>query len=195
MSLSKILNDPSLMFDSERLAKKTEEVKKDKKALTNAADHYNQRFQQEIEEGTKKRQMLITDGARRGLSEDHVIGHHGSFIPSVRTPILNFLYFMMREENVDLELEETRRRYDKEYGQLEESYTAESSEDIEAPPEMETFIYGSCTSKDFQTIKKLKTLALDGSCNENESALAFSMCMKLCKKFSLEFDKIPVNNR
>ena len=56
---------------------------------------------------------------------------------------------------------------------------------------MDEFIYGNVTSKQFQTIKKLKTLALSSKCNEHESALAFSLCKELCKKHNLEFDKIP----
>jgi hypothetical protein len=44
-------------------------------------------------------------------------------------------------------------------------------------------------SATFQKLKKLKALAK--SDNEEEAFLAFRKCMELCKKFNLEFDKLP----
>jgi hypothetical protein len=41
----------------------------------------------------------------------------------------------------------------------------------------------------FVKIKKLK--ALSKSPNENEAFLAYRLALKLCKKYGLEFDKIP----
>ena len=195
LSLVKMMGDPSLIFDNERMVKKIEEVKKDKQGLLGAANQYNNKYENEIEEGTRRRQTLISDGNRRGLNEDESLEKYGKFLPSRRTPILNFLYFMFRDENLDQEFEQTRQKFNKEFGHLEESYVCESNDSIDAPPDLDEIIYGNLSSKEFQTIKKLKSLATDGSCNENESALAFTMCMKMCKKHGLEFERIPVNNK
>lgn len=192
MSLMKILNDPSLLFDNERIKKKIEDVKKDKQGIVNAANSYNDKYEKEIREGTLKRQVMIEDGRRMGLKEDDAI--KGSFVPTKYTPILNWLYFMMREENADVAWEENRRKFNKEFGHLEHDYDYKDSGVIEEPKELDVFIYGNMTSQQFQTVKKLKTLALSPKCNENESALAFSMCKQMCQKFGLEFDKIPTNN-
>ena len=191
LSLQKILNDPSLLLDNERLRKKIEEVKKDKTTLNNAASDYNSRYREEIEEGTKKKQLLLSDGAKKGLKEEDVM--KGSFIPTKYTPILNWLYFLLREDN-NSEFEESRRKYNEQYGSLQENYEYHQSGNVEEPKEMDTFIYGNMSHKQFQTIKKLKTLALSSKCNEAESALAFSVCKELCQRYGLEFDKIPVNN-
>lgn len=80
-----------------RISKKVQEIKQDKEHLVNIADEYGQKYQQEIIEGTKKRQLLLENGASRGLSEAEVAAEYGKFIPTVYTPILNFLYFMLRE--------------------------------------------------------------------------------------------------
>lgn len=186
VSLMKILDDPSLLFDGERLKKITKEVVKDKNSILKSAEDYNNKYKKEIEEGTIKRQLMIEDGARRGLKEEDVCA--GSFVPTVRTPILNWLYFLLQENN-DNEFEETRKQYENQYRHLTENY----EEKIEIP-EMDSFIYGNMTHKQFQTIKKLKTLALNSKCNENESILAFTMCKELCDRYGLEFDKIPINN-
>jgi hypothetical protein len=45
------------------------------------------------------------------------------------------------------------------------------------------------THETFVKIKKLK--ALSQSDNENEAAAAFIKCRELCKKYGLEYDKIP----
>jgi len=85
-----------------RISKKVQEVKQDKQNLSHAADEYSKRYEQEILEGTKKRQLLLTEGARRGLSEAEVMAEYGKFVPTVYTPILNLLFFMLREtEDVD----------------------------------------------------------------------------------------------
>ena len=196
MSLAKMLNDPGLLFDNERLQKKINDVKKDKGNLTEAANNYNNRYKEEIEEGTKKRQLLISEGETRGLNEEESLQQYGRFVPCRRTPILNFLYFMLREENVDLEFEETRQKYNKEFGHLQEQYSIDDSDskELAPPPDMESFIYGNLSGKEYQTIKKLKSLALSGECNEHESALAFTMCKKMCNKYGLDFSKIPVFN-
>lgn len=80
-----------------RISKKVQEVKQDKQNILHAADEYGKRYEEEIIEGTKQRQLLLENGARRGLSEAQVMSEYGRFVPTVYTPILNFLYFMLRE--------------------------------------------------------------------------------------------------
>jgi len=180
----KILNDPSLLFDGDRLKKIAGEVKQDKKSIVKSADDYNNKYKQEIEEGTLKRKLMIEDGARRGLKEEDVC--KGSFIPTIRTPILNWLYFIMREENVDVGWEENRQKFNKQYGHLVDDY-----EEKNEVPEIDELIYGSCSHDMFKKIKKLK--ALSRSANENEAFVAYRMCMELCERYGLEMDKIPCN--
>jgi hypothetical protein len=185
----KILNDPTLLFDNERFSKKIEEVKKDKQGILNAANDYNNRFRNEIDEGTKKRRLLIEDGERRGLKEEDIMSQVGYFVPCRQTPILNFLYFMLREENIDIGLEENRKKFNIEFGHLEDDYEYKKSGNVEEPEEMDTFIYGNMSHDMFKKIKKLK--ALSRSVNENEAFIAYRMCLELCERFGLEFDKIP----
>lgn len=80
-----------------RITKKVQEIKQDKENLVNIADEYGHKYQQEILEGTKKRQLLLESGAARGLSETEAMAEFGKFVPTVYTPILNFLFFMLRE--------------------------------------------------------------------------------------------------
>lgn len=180
----KILQDPSLLFDEERMKKKIENVKKDKGSILKAAEEYNNRYQEEVEEGTKKRQLMIEDGAKRGLKEKDVC--KGSFVPTKYTPILNWLYFMMREENIDVGWEESRQKYNQQYGHLEDDYEEQSS-----VPEMDEFVYGNMSHDMFKKIKKLK--ALSRSDNENEAFIAYRMCIELCERYGLDIDRIPCN--
>lgn len=195
------------------LAKKTEAVKKDKKNLLTAATTYTQKYEKEIQEGTRKRQKLITDGRARGMNEDEALSQYGQFLPSVYTPILNWLFFTFREEaeapqTAKMELEELTQYYINKFGyegfikRLEagSEYTHEVysdeledllSDDTEQPVEMDTFIYGEMTNSTFQKIKKLK--ALSKSPNEKEAFLAYRKCIEMCKKYNLEFDKVPCN--
>ena len=78
-----------------RFAKKIEDVKQDKQNLLNIADEYGSRYKEEILEGTQKRAKLLSEGKARGLTEDQVI--YNGFLPTVYTPLLNLLYFMLRE--------------------------------------------------------------------------------------------------
>src|SRR6267154_5048186 len=82
-------------------SKKKEAVKKDKQMLLQTAQTYTQKYEKEIEEGTKQRQILITEGEAEGLTEDEVLEQHGRFIPSIYTPILNWLFFTFREESYE----------------------------------------------------------------------------------------------
>lgn len=189
-SLMKILNDPSLLFDDERLKKTKEDVKKSQNSICKSADKYNNRYKKEVEEGTLKRQLMIEDGAKRGLKEEDVC--RGSFVPTVRTPILNWLFFMLREDNIDLEEEEARKRYNQQYGHLQDDYDVEESEINQQVPEIDEFIYGNCTMEVFKKIKKLKSLSK--SDNVNEAFIAYRMCVELCNRYNLDIDKIPTYN-
>lgn len=195
------------------LTKKTENVKKDKQSLLKAAEIYTSKYEKEINEGTKKRQKLITDGRDRGLNEDEVLSQYGQFLPSVYTPILNWLFFTFREETeapqtAKMQLEELTQYYIDKFGydgfikRLEagSEYTKEIysneledllSDDTKQPVEMDSFIYGEMTNGTFQKIKKLKALAQ--SSNEREAFLAYRKCLELCKKHKIEFDKVPCN--
>ena len=212
-SLLKILQgDPDF---AGALIKKTEAVKKDKQNLLTAAQTYTQKYENEINEGTKLRQKLISDGREVGLSEDEALGQYGSqvgkFLPSVYTPILNWLFFTFREEAEDpqtakMELEELTQYYINKFGfdgfikRLEagSEYTREVysneledllSDNTEQPIEMDSLIYGEMTNGTFQKIKKLK--ALSRSNNPKEAFAAYRKCLELCKKHNLEFDKVP----
>src|ERR1035437_9198902 len=103
------------------LVKKTEAVKQDKKNLLTAATTYTQKYEKEINEGTKLRQKLITDGFDRGLNEDEALSQYGQFLPSKYTPILNFLFFTFRDEaeapqTSKMELEELTQYYVEKFG-------------------------------------------------------------------------------
>ena len=80
-----------------RISKKVQEIKQDKQHIMTAADEYAQKYHQEIVEGTKRRALLLKEGASRGMTENEVMQEYGKFVPTVYTPILNFLYFMLRE--------------------------------------------------------------------------------------------------
>jgi tetratricopeptide (TPR) repeat protein len=107
-SLVKILrDDPDL---SKRLAKVKEAVAKDKSTLLQNAQEFNKQYEEEIDEGTKKRQKLIAEGKSQGLQE-HEISWGSQFLPTRQTPILNFLYFLLRDRsnNVDKQIEQLRK--------------------------------------------------------------------------------------
>lgn len=178
-SLMELLNNPSII-DNERFEKKIKEVKKNKQNLLSAAEEYNNQHKEEIREGTRQKALLLAEGESRGLSEEEIFKDKG-FIPSVYTPILNFLYFMLKDCNdIENELKLLRENAELEHENIE----------IDAP-EMEEFIYGNMTHDTFKKIKKLK--ALSRSKNEKEAFLAYRKCLELCDKYSLEFDKIPCN--
>lgn len=92
--LSIMREDPEF---GKRISKKVQEIKQDKEHLLSAADEYGAKYQEEILEGTRKRALLLKEGEARGLSENEVMQEYGKFVPTVYTPILNFLYFMLRE--------------------------------------------------------------------------------------------------
>ena len=189
LSLMSIMNsDPEF---GRRISKKVEEIKHDKKNLMDAADSYGDRYKQEILEGTEKRNRLLTEGVRRGLSEDEVMRQHNGFIPTVYTPLLNLLYFLIRESDNDpyygSSHYDTRNKLNEQFGQLRE-------EDIEKTvlkntPDIEEFLYGSVTLDQFDVLKKLKALSM--SDNLEEATLAFRKGKELSLKYNLDWERIP----
>jgi hypothetical protein len=84
-----------------RITKKVQEIKQDKEHLTAIANDYSKKYEQEIKEGTELRNRLLTEGSQKGLTEEQIMGSLGRFVPTVRTPILNLLHFMLRESEDD----------------------------------------------------------------------------------------------
>lgn len=189
LSLISILNrDADLTKKLERL---TQEVKEDKLNLIEAAEEYNREYEAEVIEGTKKKQKLLTDGYSRGMSKDDAekYAYQGGFLPSIQIPILNFLYFLLREtEEIDREMEVKRVEYNKMYGHLQEPDDI-LSENIEKPPEMFEYLYANMTLETFNKLKKLKSLTKSN--NIKEATLAFKKCRELCDKYGLDYEKIP----
>ena len=108
------------------------------------------------------------------------------FIPSLYTPILNWIYFYVILEGKDLEKELLRDNQDTLYRTLLHEDKIKS---LEKAPDMVEYIYGNITMEKFQTLKKLKRLSK--SPNEHEAFQAYRKCINLCKEHKIEFDKIP----
>jgi len=153
------------------------------------------------------------------LTEAEIIEQHGKFIPSIYTPILNFLFFTLRDEEdcqtktiqevieeyiiqsgytiteeIDLYIKGIIQSIsrDQKLDELGDSVSFENVVSLENTKEVEDigkFIYGNLTTTEFNKIKKLK--ALSKSSNEKEAFFAYRKCLELCKKYHLEFDKIP----
>jgi hypothetical protein len=171
-----------------RISKKVEEIKQDKENLSNIADQYGKKYQDEILEGTERRANLLTEGESRGLSEDETMQQFGRFIPTVYTPILNLLYFMLREtEEEDRMKYRNRDRLNEQFGHLREEDF--KSQVLKEPTPMIEYLYGHTTLEKFNIIKKLK--ALSTSDNESEAFQAYRKARELCKEEGLDFDKIP----
>lgn len=171
-----------------RISKKVEEIKNDKKNILECADTYGERYKQEILEGTEKRNRLLTEGASRGMSEEEVMCQYGRFVPTVYTPILNLLYFLLRETaDDDADRYRQRDKLNEQFGHLREADF--KSDVLKDPPEMVEFLYGNVTLDMFDKIKKLKALSL--SANKHEAFSAYTKAIELCKEYNLEFDKIP----
>ncbi len=204
MNLMSIMrNDPDI---AQRLEQGTLEVKASKKHLMSNASEFNEIYHKEIAEGTKKRQLLLETGKERGLKEEDVLKEFGKFIPSNETPIMNFIYFLMRDgehpnwlgiqkdlnvsyghKNENLSDAVSEKDLDQILGWL--VHEDEKYSNVVEPQEMDAFIYGNMTHEMFVKIKKLK--ALSSSSNEHEALLAYRLCWKLCEKYGLAFDRIP----
>lgn len=161
------------------------EIEKDTTKIKSMADSYNKKYNKEITDGTARKHLLLEDGIRAGKSVEEIEQSSG-FIPSVYTPVLNWLYFFMREDR-NLDEEYTREEQDVLYKTLLQE--EKSIQSIEDAPDMLTYIYGNITMEKFQTLKKLKRLSK--SPNENEAFQAYRKCLELCREHKIEFDRIP----
>ncbi len=196
-ALTVFKNNPDF---AERLKEQVASIKKSHKSLTDAANNYSGKYVDEVNEGTKKLQLLLEEGKKKGFSEEEILEKQSIFYPTVRTPILNMLYFLMREhpdankinfnrlaEDINKDPSILLETQNKQYGSLQ--HESESKDGSENAPEMEEFIYGNLTHDMFKKIKKLK--ALSRSSNQQEAFAAYTKCLELCKEYGLDFDKIP----
>lgn len=162
-------------------------VKKDRAKIRSLADEYNQKYSKEISEGTKAKQLLLTEGERQGLSKEdamaQVTSNHG-FIPTIYTPTLNWLYFFMSEHK-NISREDTRQQLNEQIGQL----THSEVNVMKNSPELFEYLYGNITIGTFGKLKKLKRLSK--SDNTNEAFQAYRACIKLCEEYEVDFDRIP----
>jgi len=213
LSLINLIKDENFQA---RLAKKVNEVKEDKTKILSAAQTYSQKYDKEIEEGEQLRRNLLSEGTRQGKTEEECFFGKG-FFPTRQTPILNWLYFLLRESDDDTfygkKLYEQRDKlnnylqstYKSEDEIYEETKSCHNREDINRllranttvddigetnEPDLAEIIYGNLTLEQFSTVKKLKKLAVHNS-NVEEASSAFIKCKELCKRYNLEFDKIP----
>ena len=205
-SLEKLRDDPDFI---KLFEKKATDIKKNKHDLVEAARTYQTKYSSEIEAGTKKRQLLLAEGRANGigeglpseLAEAKIFENNSIFIPTQNTPILNYLFFLLREtkfEDVDMKVLRNFGDTNKDIQLLREEYETKYGaqthpEHENKLPEVVSFIYAGIDDGDtFSMIKKLKTISESG--DDQEAAAAFKKGRELCKKFKLEWAKIPVNN-
>jgi hypothetical protein len=182
-SLEILRNNPDF---AALFAEKAEVIRVDKANLLSAAKEYQSKYAAEINEGTERRKMLLEDGKRKGMKPDEVFKDYTVFIPASNTPILNYLFFMLREHDYSpTDAKVICEQYNREFGHVVE----EKDRTAEPLPNMVSFIYCNIGDETFATIKKLK--ALSKSDNEAEAFSAYRKCMEMCKKYKLEFDRIP----
>ena len=198
-SLDVLRSDPDF---ASLFGKRKDEVKQNKASLLEAATHFQSKYASEIDDGTRKRQLLLEAGKSKGLSEEETFRDNQIFIPTKTTPILNMLYFLLREQG-DLSANITVLREAKHLGvdhaelreELEKLHGSELHEVVamaEALPNAKGFIYGKVGSEGFNVLKKLKTMA--SSKNEAEAFVAYRKAREICERIGVDFDKIPVNN-
>lgn len=182
--------------------KRKDEVKQNKANLLEAANQFQTKYASEIEDGTRKRQLLLEAGKSKGLNEEETFRNNQIFIPTKTTPILNMLYFLLREQG-DLSANVTVLREAQHLGlshaalreELERLHGSELHEVVamaEALPNAKGFIYGKVGSEGFNILKKLKTLA--SSKNEAEAFIAYRKAREICERIGVDFDKVPTNN-
>jgi len=104
--MSIIRDDPNY---GQRISKRIAEVKEDKQKILTIADQYGKEYHEEIIKGTALRAKLLTEGASKGMTEAEIMAQHGKFVPTVYTPILNYLFFMLRESSPQDSLKYRRR--------------------------------------------------------------------------------------
>lgn len=195
-TLDRLKDNPDF---AKMFAKKAVDIKKNKTDLLEAANSYQAKYKDEIEKGTEKRNLLLTEGKNKGLKEDEIFKDNSLFIPTKQTPILNYLFFLLREtkfEDIDIAVLRKFEDADKDIKLLKEEYEKKYGADVHGEhkndiPNMMGFIYKNIPDDMFATIKKLKTMSQ--SDNEQEAFTAYRKCLKLCKDYNLEFSQIPIN--
>ena len=183
MSLMSLIKEKPEYLD--RIHEIANEVKKDKAKILIMTNEYNQKYEDVISEGTIRRQILLTEGINNGQTLEEAEISMG-FIPSIYTPILNWLYFFMQEEEIP-HRENLRMEQEKEYKHL--LHENQDVEGMKKVPEAFVFLSGKVTHDQFKKLKKLK--ALSRSPNEHEAFAAYRKCIELCEFFEVDFDKIP----
>jgi len=201
------------------LKKRGDDMESDKNKLINTSNHYTEKYHQEVEEGDKTYRKLLGEGKvdPNGVNDKNM---QGKYIPTKHTPILNYLFFSLRDEDVgpartqediiheflkqftdagfekseliDLYIKGLVRTMPDGYDDAEVDFADVITDDVTiTPDEMDKFIYGNLTHNEFKKLKKLKALAQ--SSNAEEAFLALTKCLQLCKKWNMEYDKIPCN--
>lgn len=198
-SLDTLRNDPDF---ASLFGKRKSEIKNHQVNLRESAKEFQSRYSHEIEQGTKKRQLLLAEGKKRGLSEEDTFKDNQIFIPTKDTPILNMLYFLLCERgdlSANITVLREAKHLGKEYSELREElenlHGSELHEVVamaEALPNAKGFIYGKVGSEGFSVLKKLKSLA--SSKNEAEAFVAYRKCREICERIGVDFDKVPINN-
>ncbi len=189
-SLEKLRDDPDF---AALFAKKAEDIRQNKADLVEAANAYQSKYKQQIEAGTRKRQLMLSEGKEKGLTEDEIFRDNQLFIPTAQTPILNFLYFLLLETTQhDPQIRELYLLKE----ELEKKYPEAPHDGPQPPvqeklPNMLSYVYGSVNDDTMSTLKKLKTMAM--SENEKEAFVAFRKGREMAQKYGLDWDKIPYN--
>lgn len=96
LSLVSIMkSDPTF---SDRIKAVSKNIQKDRSSVMNMASKYSAKYKEEIARGTEQEKLLLTEGANQGLTPEQTMSRYGKFLPTIRTPILNWLYYFMEEE-------------------------------------------------------------------------------------------------
>ena len=184
------------------------ELNKSLQTLRGVVKDENSAYTSEIEEGTKKKQILLEQGSYERLDGDERSAED-AFVPSEETPLLNFLYFAERDGNYEKnitfnrrledvgEVDVLRTQLDEEFGKAFDSYelSKTQSEDFVKSEfknevrDFESFLYAKGDHDTFKKLKKLKNLA--GSSDSHEALLAEERCRQLCAKYSIDYNRIP----
>lgn len=191
-----------------KMAQARKELKKSLDTLHASASQANEAYTAEIEDGTKKKQLLIEAGSY-GRNQDDERSALDVFVPANDTPILNFLYFSERdgkyEKNITFnrraedvgEVDILRTQLDEEFGKAFDSYELSQTQSDEFVKsefkneirDFESFLYSKGDYDTFKKLKKLKNLAK--SSDSHEAKLAEERCRQLCTKYKIDFDRIP----
>jgi len=127
-------------YFGERISKKVKKIKEDKQNLMNIADEYGAKYSDEIIAGTEQRAKLLTEGKTKGLNEEQVMATYNKFLPTIYTPLLNFLYFMLREsEDTDRNKYRQRDSINELLVKTNQLYHNEGDRDL-TPTELNTLI-------------------------------------------------------